>query len=65
MQACQFGSGFGESAKVRDKRNARQLPFQIGSILFTVLRVIQNAVDVVEDVTFGDVIILVVRSKLL
>jgi REP element-mobilizing transposase RayT len=48
----------------RYKRNARQLEAQIGSVALAVLRMVQDGMDVMEDVPFGDGRVAVMRSEL-
>jgi len=51
------------SGKSRE-RNARQLEPQIGRVALAILGVVQDGVDVMEDVPFGDGRVAVVRAEL-
>ena len=47
-------AGFGECPKIGGKGDARQFAAQVGGVFGAVAGVVQVAVDVVEDVPFGN-----------
>ena len=53
MQPGKLFAGGSERLKVRGKRNARQLTFQIIGELLPIAGMVQQAVDVIENVPFG------------
>ena len=55
MQLGQLSAGFGEGFEVGRQRDARQLAFEVIGELGAVARMMQDAVDVVEDIPFRDV----------
>src|SRR5579859_2044256 len=65
MQIRQTFARLHERPEVWSERHSRQLPTQIRCIALAVFRMVQNRVDVVEDVPFGNRPIFVVCAKLL
>ena len=65
MQPDEFIPGGGEGSEVRGERNARQLPFEDGSVAFAVARMMEQGVDVVEDVFPREGVAIVVLADLL
>jgi hypothetical protein len=60
MKVGQGLAGSLEGAKVRCEGNPRELAFEIVGEFFPIPRMMQDAVDVVEDVPLGDFLVLAV-----
>ena len=54
MERCELPSSLGEGGEVLHLRDARQHFLQVGGELLAVVRAVQDAVDVEEDVVLGD-----------
>lgn len=65
VEAGEFPARFRKRTEIGGERDAREFPFEIGSEAFTVFRMVQNRVEVMEDTFAGDGGIGVARSKLL
>jgi hypothetical protein len=64
MQTGQFAAGFGEGLEIGGEGYARQLTFEVDGIAFAVAGMMEQRVEVVEDVFFGNGGVGVVLAKL-
>ena len=65
MQLGKLFAGGSERLKVRGKRNAGKLTFQVVGELFPVAGMVKQAIDVIENVPFGYGIVTVMVAELL
>lgn len=63
MQIGEALADFSNAPEVRRERDARQLALQICGEALAILRRVQQAIDVVEDVPFADLLVFVLRAK--
>ena len=64
MEPGQFLARLGEGPEVGGEGNPRQLAFEVVGEFFPIARMMQHAVDIVEDVPLADLLVLVVRAEL-
>ena len=64
MKLGELLPGLGEFPEIGGKGDAGQLAFQVGCIFLTVLRVMQDGIDIVENIQLGNTVVLVVLLKL-
>jgi hypothetical protein len=63
MPFGQFFPGAGKRAELGREGNPRQFVFEIVGKLFAIAWVVQQAVDVIEDVPFGDRLVAVLLAE--
>ena len=64
VDICESRACFCESPEVFGEGDMREIAFEVRFVFFAIIRVMQESVVVVEDVPFGDGVILVVRAEL-
>ena len=63
VQVGELLAGGGERPEVRGERDAREFALQVVGVLGPVARVVEQAVDVVEDVPLRDLLVVVMMLK--
>jgi hypothetical protein len=51
--------------EIRGKGDAGELPLEVGGVFLSILRMVEESVDVVEDIPLGDTFILIMGLELL
>ena len=64
VDICESRACFCESTEVFGEGDMREIAFEVRLVFFAIIRVMQESVVVVEDVPFGDGVVLVVGSEL-
>lgn len=65
MQLRQLLPRLGERLEIRRKRNARQLSFEVIREFLAITGMVQQAIDVMKDRPLVELLVLVVRAKLI
>ena len=64
VEMCECASRVGEGVEVGREWDAREFAFEVGGVAFTVFRVVEDGVDVMEDGFFGDGVVGVTLAEL-
>ena len=64
MEICQRRARGGESPEVFGERDMREVALEVHLVFLAIVRMVQETVVVVEDVPFGDGVVVVMGSEL-